>query len=270
MTRLRVEPGQPAPARRDLGRRRASTSRCSRPMRRRSSSACSTRRAGARPSASRCPNITDEVWHGYLPDVRPGQLYGYRVHGPYEPAARPSLQPEQAADRPLRQGARRRHPLARRAFRLPRRRAARRPARLDRRDCAFVMPKCVVVDPASTWGDDRPPRRAVGRHGHLRGACQGHDRGAPRHARAHPRHLRRPRRPARHRPSGQARRHRGRADAGPGLLRRPPPGREEAAQLLGLQHRRLLRAGAALLLAGRRHRTSSRRWCAACTRPASR
>ena len=28
---------------------------------------------------------TDMVWHVYLPDVRPGQLYGYRVHGPYEP-----------------------------------------------------------------------------------------------------------------------------------------------------------------------------------------
>ena len=33
------------------------------------------------------PEHTDMVWHGYLPDVRPGQLYGYRVHGPYEPAA---------------------------------------------------------------------------------------------------------------------------------------------------------------------------------------
>lgn len=31
------------------------------------------------------PEYTDEVWHGYLPDCRPGQLYGYRVHGPYEP-----------------------------------------------------------------------------------------------------------------------------------------------------------------------------------------
>src|SRR5580765_4904971 len=29
---------------------------------------------------------TDLVWHAYLPDVLPGQLYGYRVHGPYEPA----------------------------------------------------------------------------------------------------------------------------------------------------------------------------------------
>src|SRR5580658_10080677 len=29
---------------------------------------------------------TDQVWHAYLPDALPGQLYGYRVHGPYEPA----------------------------------------------------------------------------------------------------------------------------------------------------------------------------------------
>ena len=33
----------------------------------------------------RLPEQTDMVWHGYLPDVQPGQLYGYRVHGPYEP-----------------------------------------------------------------------------------------------------------------------------------------------------------------------------------------
>ena len=32
------------------------------------------------------PEHTDMVWHGYLPDVLPEQLYGYRVHGPYEPA----------------------------------------------------------------------------------------------------------------------------------------------------------------------------------------
>src|SRR6056297_2940722 len=31
------------------------------------------------------PDQTDHVWHGYLPDARPGQLYGYRVYGPYEP-----------------------------------------------------------------------------------------------------------------------------------------------------------------------------------------
>jgi isoamylase len=31
------------------------------------------------------PEFTDEVWHGYLPDARPGTIYGYRVHGPYDP-----------------------------------------------------------------------------------------------------------------------------------------------------------------------------------------
>src|SRR5258706_12398823 len=33
------------------------------------------------------PEYTDEVWHCYLPDARPGTVYGYRVHGPYEPDA---------------------------------------------------------------------------------------------------------------------------------------------------------------------------------------
>ena len=33
------------------------------------------------------PEHTDMVWHAFLPDARPNQLYGYRVHGPYDPAA---------------------------------------------------------------------------------------------------------------------------------------------------------------------------------------
>jgi len=33
------------------------------------------------------PEYTDEVWHCYLPAARPDQLYGYRVYGPYDPAA---------------------------------------------------------------------------------------------------------------------------------------------------------------------------------------
>ena len=42
----------------------------------------------ATPSVSvALPEHTDMVWHGYLPDARPGQLYGYRVHGPYDPGA---------------------------------------------------------------------------------------------------------------------------------------------------------------------------------------
>ena len=32
------------------------------------------------------PEQTDMVWHGYLPDIIPGQMYGFRVHGPYKPS----------------------------------------------------------------------------------------------------------------------------------------------------------------------------------------
>jgi glycogen operon protein len=32
------------------------------------------------------PERTGDIWHGYLPDLKPGQVYGYRVHGPYDPA----------------------------------------------------------------------------------------------------------------------------------------------------------------------------------------
>src|ERR687889_2011573 len=35
----------------------------------------------------RLPRRTEQVWHGFIPDLRPGQLYGYRVHGPYDPRA---------------------------------------------------------------------------------------------------------------------------------------------------------------------------------------
>ena len=33
------------------------------------------------------PEQTHDIWHGYLPGLQPGALYGYRVHGPYEPQA---------------------------------------------------------------------------------------------------------------------------------------------------------------------------------------
>src|SRR4051812_41401419 len=32
------------------------------------------------------PEYTNQIFHGYLPDARPGTIYGYRVHGPYQPA----------------------------------------------------------------------------------------------------------------------------------------------------------------------------------------
>ena len=43
------------------------------------------------------PEYTEEVWHGYLPDARPGATYAYRVHGPYEPATGHRFNPNEPA-----------------------------------------------------------------------------------------------------------------------------------------------------------------------------
>ena len=53
------------------------------------------------------PERTEDVWHGYLADVAPGRLYGYRVHGPLSTGARAALQFAQAPDRSLCEAARR-------------------------------------------------------------------------------------------------------------------------------------------------------------------
>ena len=64
------------------------------------------------------PEYTDEVWHGYLPDARPGTIYGFRVHGPYEPIAGHRFNPNKLAARPLRQADHRRADSGTRLFRL--------------------------------------------------------------------------------------------------------------------------------------------------------
>ena len=103
------------------------------------------------------PEYTDEVWHGYLPDVRPGQLYGYRVHGPFDPRAGHRFNPNKLVLDPYAlelRGDIRWHDAAF-GYRIGSRHAD---LSFDKRDSASVMPKCVVVDPAVTWGADPRPR----------------------------------------------------------------------------------------------------------------
>jgi len=98
-----------------------------------------------------------DVFHCYLPDVRPGQIYGYRVDGPHDPANghrfnkhKILLDPyAKAIARPVRWddacwGYKIGDPAADLSF--------------DDRDSAAFAPLAAVVDPAFTWGDDRPPR----------------------------------------------------------------------------------------------------------------
>jgi len=75
---------------------------------------------------------SDFIWHCYLPQARPGQLYAYRVHGPHDPARGHRFDPTRLLLDPY--------------------------ARLVRGKVAAGLGRCQVVDGAFSWGEDRPPR----------------------------------------------------------------------------------------------------------------
>ncbi|MDO9225309.1 MAG: glycogen debranching protein GlgX [Pseudomonadota bacterium] len=103
------------------------------------------------------PERTDLVWHGYLPQVRPGQLYGYRVHGPYQPEAGHRFNPNKLLLDPYARAidGQIKWSDAHFGYKIGHRRDD---LSFDRRDSAAGMPKCRVIDAAFTWGDDRPPK----------------------------------------------------------------------------------------------------------------
>ena len=100
---------------------------------------------------------TDLVWHAYLPEVRPGQLYGYRVHGPYEPRAGHRFNPNKLLIDPYAKAVAGdiRWDDAVFGYTIGSEQAD---LSFDERDSAPFVPKCVVVDPAFGWGDDARPR----------------------------------------------------------------------------------------------------------------
>jgi glycogen operon protein len=104
------------------------------------------------------PEYTDDVWHGYLPDVRPGQLYGYRVHGPYDPQHGLRFNPNKLLIDPYAKALHGtiRWSDAQFGYRIG---SPRQDLSFDRHDSARGMPKCQVVDPAFTWGPDEHPQR---------------------------------------------------------------------------------------------------------------
>ena len=100
---------------------------------------------------------TDLVWHGYLPDVRPGQLYGYRVHGPYEPARGHRFNPKKILLDPYAKAIGRdvRWSDAMFGYRV------KDPAAdlsCDGQDNAADAPLGAVVASNFSWGGDRPLR----------------------------------------------------------------------------------------------------------------
>ncbi|HVA49230.1 MAG TPA: glycogen debranching protein GlgX [Pirellulales bacterium] len=99
---------------------------------------------------------TDMVWHAFLPDVRPGQLYGFRVHGPYEPSQGHRFNPNKVLLDPYAKviGREVRWSDAMWGYKLG---DAQADLSFDKRDNAAFAPLAAVVDLAFTWGDDRPP-----------------------------------------------------------------------------------------------------------------
>lgn len=102
------------------------------------------------------PECTDQVWHGYVAGILPGDCYGYRVYGPYDPSQGHRFNPNKLLI----------DPYARQlkgslkwsdAHLGYRQGSAREDLSFDRRDNAKSMLKSVVVDTAYTWGDDRAP-----------------------------------------------------------------------------------------------------------------
>src|ERR1051326_2517556 len=97
------------------------------------------------------------IWHGFLPDARPGQLYGYRVHGPYEPNNGYRFNPAKLLIDPYARAIAGRVDWREPVFGYQLGGEAEDLA-LDDRDSARGIPKSVVVDPKFDWGDDTPPR----------------------------------------------------------------------------------------------------------------
>ncbi len=123
------------------------------------------------------PEYTDEVWHGYLPEAYPGMLYGYRVHGPYEPTAGHRFNPHKLLIDPYAKMLRGQLHWSDAHFGY-RPGSPREDLSFDRRDNARGMPKCVVIDGAYTWGADHPPMipwgETISYETHVRGMTMRH------------------------------------------------------------------------------------------------
>ncbi|WP_019143006.1 glycogen debranching protein GlgX [Noviherbaspirillum massiliense] len=118
------------------------------------------------------PECTDEIWHGYLPGVQAGTLYGYRAYGPYRPEQGHRFNPNKLLLDPY---AKQLHGQVRWTDALYgyRFHSLKADLSFDRRDSAWAMPKAVVTDSTFNWHGDRHPRtpweKTVIYEAHVRG-----------------------------------------------------------------------------------------------------
>lgn len=120
---------------------------------------------------------TDQVWHCYLPDIRPAQLYGYRVHGPYKPEEGHRFNPGKLLIDPYAKAISGTINWSNSlfAYKVGGEKEDLEP---DFSNSAGGVPKSVVIDSAFTWGNDRSPRtpwnRTVIYEAHVKGMTMRH------------------------------------------------------------------------------------------------
>ena len=194
------------------------------------------------------------MWHGYLPDARPGQRYGFRVYGPWDPSSGARCNPAKLLLDPYARavaGQVRWNPAVYGH-------AADDPEPGRRRDSAPYVPRSVLVAEVFDWGEDRRPGRAMADsifyEVHVKGFTKLH----PEVPESAARYLLRPGTPRRRRPSAAARRHRRRTAPGTPVRGRRAARGARSAQLLGLPVDRLFRPVQRLLVHRRRRQPGRR------------
>jgi isoamylase len=128
------------------------------------------------------PEFTNEIWHGFVPDIHPGAPYGYRVYGPYDPENghrfnhnKLLLDPYAAAN-----VGRLAWDPALFGYQLE----SGDDLTFDERDSAPFMPKCTVVDPRFDWEGERdhktiPWNNTIIYELHVRGYTKSHEAVTP-------------------------------------------------------------------------------------------
>ena len=120
------------------------------------------------------PEVDGLVWHGFLPNIEPGQRYGYRVHGPYDPGAGQRCNPNKLLLDPYSKAIDGTFDWNQSLFGYN----FGDPDSRNDDDSASSMPKAVVINPFFDWGVDRPPRReyadTVIYEAHVKGLTQTH------------------------------------------------------------------------------------------------
>ncbi|MBT1707545.1 glycogen debranching protein GlgX [Fulvivirgaceae bacterium PWU5] len=100
-----------------------------------------------------------QIWHVYIPDAKPGQLYGYRVHGPYDPAAGHRFNPAKLLIDPYAKAIAGKIEWSDALFGYETGNEAE-DLSMSETDSAPYLPKCVVVNPEFNWEGDRAPKIA--------------------------------------------------------------------------------------------------------------